>query len=68
MQLTSISEERDRLRHMVNELKREKNAQGGPEIMNGTVVEVCGFNALLYLVIFIFPTDGLGFCFARKGV
>nr|XP_027113308.1 mitotic spindle checkpoint protein MAD1 [Coffea arabica] len=39
LMLASALEERDRLKNMFNELKREKHAQGGPEVTSGALVQ-----------------------------
>ncbi|XP_027163155.1 mitotic spindle checkpoint protein MAD1 [Coffea eugenioides] len=39
LMLASALEERDRLKNMFNELKREKHAQGGPEVASGALVQ-----------------------------
>ncbi|CDO97655.1 unnamed protein product [Coffea canephora] len=39
LMLASALEEKDRLKNMFNELKREKHAQGGPEVASGALVQ-----------------------------
>ncbi|CAI9101502.1 OLC1v1038840C1 [Oldenlandia corymbosa var. corymbosa] len=39
LMLASISEEGDRLKNMVDELKKEKNTQGGTEMVNGSLLK-----------------------------
>lgn len=40
MQLASVTDERDRLKNVIDELKKQHNTEGGTEIAGGTFVQV----------------------------
>lgn len=40
MQLSSVTEERDRLKNVVDELKKHKNVESGLEIVTETLTQV----------------------------
>ena len=53
LQLASALEERDRLKNMFNELKREKHAQGGPEVTSGALVQAGVVNVQQHILLWM---------------
>jgi hypothetical protein len=45
-----VTEERDKLRNLLNEFKRLKNDEAGDEIASGTLVQV-----IIFLLMYLFP-------------
>lgn len=63
-----ITEERDKLRDLVNEFKRLKNDEAGDETVSGTLIQVIIF-FLVYLfcslirtIVVVFVCDFVGAC------
>ena len=44
-----VTEERDKLRNLLNEFKRMKNDEAGDEVASGTLVQV-----LIFLLMYLF--------------
>lgn len=49
MQLSVVTEERDKLRNVIDELKRPKNEEAGDEAASGNVVQVLNSFAISLL-------------------
>lgn len=55
-----VTEERDKLRNLLNEFKRMKNDEAGDEVASGTLVQV-----LIFLLMYLFSLLFL-FLFTRS--
>lgn len=62
-QLSSVTEERDRLKNVVDELKAQNNVAAGGDLVNGTLFKVLQLQTyfICFSRIFLFPMGSLLF-------
>jgi hypothetical protein len=62
-----VTEERDRLKNVVNELKRPKNDQGGDEAASGVLLQVLELNSSsIFLCTLLFMSRNLNHLLHRR--